>query len=142
MPKQPMERIVFLTFRNQQVLLADCSDCTPEELAAVIDDVPEHVTQEPLGIGAFARRFQPLKIHQGNPSNILRLPPCLTAPTSGGRRGCSRRTFPKLFTNRCAHFPGARFPLRDPQRSLGVSGRRTTPTTGTARVEASECNGG
>ena len=44
-----MERIVFLTFRNQQVLLADCSDCSPEELAAVIDDVPKHVTQEPLG---------------------------------------------------------------------------------------------
>jgi len=44
-----MERIVFLTFRNHQVLLADCSDCSPEELAAVIDDVPRHVTQHPLG---------------------------------------------------------------------------------------------
>ena len=44
-----MERILFLTFRNQQVLLADCSDCSPEELAAVIDDVPKHVTREPLG---------------------------------------------------------------------------------------------
>jgi len=44
-----MDRILFLTFRNHQVLLADCSDCTPEELAAVIDDVPRHVTKEPLG---------------------------------------------------------------------------------------------
>ncbi|HEY4933202.1 MAG TPA: hypothetical protein VII23_16685 [Terriglobales bacterium] len=44
-----MERILFLTFRNQQVLLADCSDCSPEELAAVIDDVPKHVTVNPLG---------------------------------------------------------------------------------------------
>ena len=44
-----MDRIVFLTFRNQQVLLADCSDCSPEELAAVIDQVPKHVTAQPLG---------------------------------------------------------------------------------------------
>ncbi|HVP55736.1 MAG TPA: hypothetical protein VMU45_12145 [Candidatus Eisenbacteria bacterium] len=44
-----MDRIVFLTFRNHQVLLADCSDCSPEELAAVIDDVPRHVTKEPRG---------------------------------------------------------------------------------------------
>jgi hypothetical protein len=43
-----MERIVFLTFRNKQVLLADCSHCSPEELGAVIDDVPRHVTREPL----------------------------------------------------------------------------------------------
>jgi hypothetical protein len=44
-----MDRIVFLTSRNQQVLLADCSDCSPEELAAVIDEVPKHVTTQPLG---------------------------------------------------------------------------------------------
>lgn len=44
-----MDRIVYLTFRDQQVLLADCSDCSPEELAAVIDDVPKHVTQHPHG---------------------------------------------------------------------------------------------
>ena len=44
-----MDRIVFLTCRNQRVLLADCSDCSPEELAAVIDDVPKHVTTQPAG---------------------------------------------------------------------------------------------
>jgi len=44
-----MDRILFLTSHNQQVLVADCSDCSPEELAAVIDDVPRHVTQQPLG---------------------------------------------------------------------------------------------
>lgn len=44
-----MDRIVFLTSRNQRVLLADCSDCSPEQLAAVIDEVPKHVTTQPLG---------------------------------------------------------------------------------------------
>ena len=44
-----MDRIAFLTFRNRQVLMADCSDCSPEDLAAVIDEVPKHVTKEPLG---------------------------------------------------------------------------------------------
>ena len=54
-----MDRIVFLTFRNRQVLMADCSDCSPEELTAVIDQVPKHVTKEPLGsvllLGDFSR---------------------------------------------------------------------------------------
>jgi hypothetical protein len=44
-----MERILFLTFLNQQVLLVDGSDCSPEELAAVVDEVPKHVTVHPLG---------------------------------------------------------------------------------------------
>jgi|SRR5208283_133980 len=44
-----MDRITCLTFRNQKVLVADCSDCSPEELAAVIDEVPKHVTREPPG---------------------------------------------------------------------------------------------
>jgi hypothetical protein len=44
-----MERVVFLTFHNQRVLLADCSDCSPEELVAVIDAVPKQVTREPQG---------------------------------------------------------------------------------------------
>ena len=44
-----MDRIVFLTFRNRQVLMADLSDCSPEDLAVVIDEVPKHVTKEPLG---------------------------------------------------------------------------------------------
>ena len=44
-----MDRISFIKFRNQRVLVADCSDCSPEELAAVIDEVPKHVTREPLG---------------------------------------------------------------------------------------------
>ena len=44
-----MDRIVFLTFRNRQVLMADCSECSSEDLAAVVDEVPKHVTKEPLG---------------------------------------------------------------------------------------------
>ncbi len=43
-----MERISRITFRGHKVLLVDCSDCSPEELAAVADDVPRHVTKEPL----------------------------------------------------------------------------------------------
>ena len=54
-----MERILFLTFRGHQILLADCSGCSPEELAAVIDEVPKHVTREPIGsllvLGDFSR---------------------------------------------------------------------------------------
>ena len=54
-----MERIRFITHRDKQVLLADCSDCSAEELAAVIDEVPKHITQQPLGsvlaVGDFSR---------------------------------------------------------------------------------------
>ena len=44
-----MERVTHITFRAKTVLLADCSDCPPDQLAAVIDDVPRHVTKEPHG---------------------------------------------------------------------------------------------
>jgi len=44
-----MERVSQIEFRNHRILLADCSDCGPEELAAAIDDVPRYVTREPLG---------------------------------------------------------------------------------------------
>ena len=45
-----MERISRIAFRDQTILLVDCSDCSPEELAAVADDLPRHVTQEPQGM--------------------------------------------------------------------------------------------
>lgn len=44
-----MERVIQITFRGRTVLLADCSDCDPVQLAAVIDDVPRYVTREPHG---------------------------------------------------------------------------------------------
>ncbi len=44
-----MGRVSHITFRGYTVLLADCSDCDPDQLAAVIDDVPLHVTKEPHG---------------------------------------------------------------------------------------------
>ena len=44
-----MERVTHITFRGKTVLLADCSDCPPDQLAAIIDDVPRHVTKEPHG---------------------------------------------------------------------------------------------
>ena len=44
-----MDRVSHITFRGKTVLLVDCSDCSPEELAAVADDVPRHVTKEPHG---------------------------------------------------------------------------------------------
>ena len=54
-----MERVSFIEFRNHRILVADCSDCTPEQLAKVIDEVPKHVTREPLGsvlaLGDFSR---------------------------------------------------------------------------------------
>ena len=54
-----MERIFHITHRGHAVLVADCSDCGPEELARVIDEVPQHVTKETPGsvllLGDFSR---------------------------------------------------------------------------------------
>jgi len=43
-----MDRIRFITHREQPILLADLSDCAAKELATLIDQVPEFVTREPL----------------------------------------------------------------------------------------------
>jgi len=54
-----MERITHITFRSHTVLVADCRDCGPEELANVIDEVPHHVSKEAVGsvllLGDFSR---------------------------------------------------------------------------------------
>ena len=54
-----MDRIQFITHREQRILLVDFTDCSPDELAAVADRVPDTVTHEPPGsvliLGDFSR---------------------------------------------------------------------------------------
>ncbi len=54
-----MDRIRFITYRDQRILLVDCTDCTPDELTVIADRLPETVTQEPPGsvliLGDFSR---------------------------------------------------------------------------------------
>jgi hypothetical protein len=54
-----MDRIRFITHREQRVLLVDFTDCAPEEVAGIADRVPDTVTQEPPGsvliLGDFSR---------------------------------------------------------------------------------------
>jgi hypothetical protein len=44
-----LDRIRFITHRDQRILLVDCSNFTPEEVAKLADLLPEFVTREPLG---------------------------------------------------------------------------------------------
>lgn len=54
-----MDRIRFITHRKQRVLLVDFTDCAPDEVAAIADQVPDTVTHEPPGsvllLGDFSR---------------------------------------------------------------------------------------
>jgi len=43
------DRIRFITHKGKQILLADCSNCTPEELEILARLVPSYVTAEPKG---------------------------------------------------------------------------------------------
>jgi len=42
-------RIRFITYRDKRVLLADCTGCSPEQLALLADEMPRWVTREPTG---------------------------------------------------------------------------------------------
>lgn len=44
-----MDRIRFVTHREQRILLLDFTGCTAEEVAAIADRVPDIVTREPMG---------------------------------------------------------------------------------------------
>lgn len=44
-----MERIQFVTHRNQRVLLVDCTNCAEEEVSAIADGLPKVLAQEPPG---------------------------------------------------------------------------------------------
>lgn len=44
-----MERIRFIDHRGQRILLVDLSECNPDEIAGVANQVPVYVTREPDG---------------------------------------------------------------------------------------------
>ena len=44
-----MDRIRFMTHRDQRILLLDFTNCSPEAIADISDRVPSMVTQEPTG---------------------------------------------------------------------------------------------
>jgi len=44
-----MDRVRFITDRDQRILLVDFSDCSPEELAEMAASAPEVIAQEPAG---------------------------------------------------------------------------------------------
>jgi len=54
-----MDRISHIEYRGHKIILADCSDCGAEELTAIVDEVPRHITKEPLNsvllLGDFSR---------------------------------------------------------------------------------------
>lgn len=41
------QRVRYIEHRGKRILLADVSNCTPEQLSECIDAVPKHVTQQP-----------------------------------------------------------------------------------------------
>ena len=41
------DRIRYITYRGQRILLVDYTGCTPEQLATICDLVPSYVTPEP-----------------------------------------------------------------------------------------------
>lgn len=44
-----MDRVRFIAYREQRILLVDFTGCTPEEVAEIADEAPDTVTREPLG---------------------------------------------------------------------------------------------
>jgi hypothetical protein len=44
-----LDRIRFITHREQRILLVDCSHCTAAEVATISDLLPDFVTREALG---------------------------------------------------------------------------------------------
>lgn len=52
-----MERIRFITHREQRILLVDFTDCTAEEVAVIAEWAPDVVTKEPLGSVALLADF-------------------------------------------------------------------------------------
>lgn len=44
-----MDRIRFVTHRDQRILLLDFSNCSPDEVAAMSDKIPLIVAEEPRG---------------------------------------------------------------------------------------------
>ena len=133
-----MDRIRFVTHRDQRILLLDFTGCSAEEVAAMADRVPEMVTREPLGFRAGAGRLQRCGVHVVTPWSASRLPPRSIGRTSNVRLGSSRENLPKALVRFHPQFFRPRDScLRHTRRSDGLSGELNRQDSGSRKTKAS-----
>ncbi len=108
-----MERISRITFRDHTILLVDCSDCSPEELAAVTDDVPRHVTQEPHGSVLLLADFSRAVFNKETVEHV-KLAAVFDRPHLKRSAWVLTENLPKTLYDSIRTFSGAKFPPLPP----------------------------
>ena len=110
-----MDRIRFVTYRDQRILLVDVAGCSGQEIAAVADRVPEIVTREPRDSVLVVVDFTDAEFTRDAVERV-KIAAALTGPISSARPGFSTRICRKHCSTPSAAFPPVSFPFSRPAK--------------------------
>ncbi len=107
-----MDRIRFVTHRDQRILLLDFSGCTAEEVAALTDRVPELVTREPLGSVLVVADFSNAQFSR-NAVERIKIATALDRPHVKRAAWVHTENLPKALYDSIRSFSAREFPVFD-----------------------------
>ena len=108
-----MNRVRFVTHRNQRILLLDFTDCKAEEVATICDRVPEIVTGEPVGSVLVVADFSGAAFNR-NAVERIKIATAIDRPHIKRAAWVLAGNLPRLFMNLSSAFPLASFPSSRP----------------------------
>jgi hypothetical protein len=107
-----MDRIRFLTHRDQRILLIDYTGCTEEEVGSVSDHVPGVVTREPKGSVLLLADFSGVKFNRENVQR-LKIATALDRPHIKRAAWVLTENLPKALFDSISTFSARKFEVFD-----------------------------
>jgi len=107
-----MDRIRFVTHRDQRILLLDFTGCTAEEIAELSDRVPDIVTREPMGSVLVVADFSGAEFSRGAVEHI-KIAAALDRPHIKRAAWVGTENLPKALYDSIRSFSAREFPVFD-----------------------------
>ena len=104
-----MDRIRFITHRDQRVLLVDCSNCMAHEVATIADLLPQFVTPEPLGSVLLLGDFTGAQFNRDAVEHV-KIAAVFDRPHLKRSAWVLTENLPKVFYDSIRSFSGRRIP--------------------------------
>jgi len=105
-----MERIRFVTHREQRILLVDFSNCTPDEVEVIADWAPETVKQEPRGSLLLLADFSGAQFTRESVERV-KIAAALNRPHLKRSAGVLTENLPKVLYDSIRSFSAREIPL-------------------------------
>jgi hypothetical protein len=104
------DRVRFITYRDQRILLVDCSNCNSDQVAIICDLVPSYVTTEPRGSVLLLADFSNAQVDR-NAVEHLKKAMVFDRPHVKRSAWFGAAGFPKAFYENVKAFTVREFPI-------------------------------